>query len=474
MLVQADRNTHRHAGPGASRWPGWIGIQTATASSASPAALARLQSQRLAALLQSAREGSPLYAGLIGQREPREIALSDLPVMTKHELMRHFDEWVCDRRLCLPQLRRFMRGTDTIGKDYLGRYVLWESSGSSGETGIFVQDAGALAVYEALESLRRPVLQPLRRWIDPFYVSERIAFVGATEGHYAATASVRRLCRLNPWLAARMRSFSFLQPVPSLVAQLNAQRPTVLGTYPTAALMLAEEAAAGRLKIALREVWTGGEALTPAMRSFIGKSLGCPVTQSYGASEFLAMASECRCGSLHVNSDWVILESVDESRRAVPPGQPGATTLLTNLANHVQPLIRYDLGDRITVHGERCACGSHLPRIEVQGRADDSLLMRDPGGRSVRLLPLALTTVLEEEARVFDFQLVQQDPQSLLLRVAAGGNEGVRQMERAREALGAYLRAQGLPGVTLDVRCGEAGERPRSGKAQRVVAPADA
>ena len=139
-------------------------------------------------------------------------------------------------------------------------------------------------------------------------------------------------------------------------------RPTVIATYPTTALMLAEETRAGRLRIAPAEIWTGGETLTPAMRRFVEESFGCRVGNSYGASEFLAIGAECRCGQMHLNEDWVILESVDEHLAPVPDGEPGHTTLLTNLANHVQPLIRYDLGDRVTLHREPCACGSALPR----------------------------------------------------------------------------------------------------------------
>jgi len=145
--------------------------------------------------------------------------------------------------------------------------------------------------------------------------------------------------------------------------------------------------------------------------------LRCPVTNSYGASEFLSLASECVHGHLHLNSDWVILESVDDQGREVPSGEAGVTTLLANLASHVQPLIRYDLGDRARRHAGVCSCGSHLPVIDVQGRCDDTLRLGRPQGRFVSVLPLALSTVLEDDAGLFDFQLVQQGPCELLLRV---------------------------------------------------------
>ena len=42
-----------------------------------------------------------------------------------------------------------------------------------------VQTAQAMAVQDALDSLRRDAPRPLLRWLDPLYLGERIAFVGA-------------------------------------------------------------------------------------------------------------------------------------------------------------------------------------------------------------------------------------------------------------------------------------------------------
>ena len=53
--------------------------------------------------------------------------------------------------------------------------------------------------------------------------------------------------------------------------------------------------------------------------------------------------------------------------------------------------------------------------IEVQGRSDDTLRLQGrPGHGTVDVLPLALSTVLEEQAGLYDFQLVQQGPRDLL------------------------------------------------------------
>lgn len=450
---------------------GAVALDVLAAAQGPREGLAVRRALRLDALLRAAARGSALYRKRLGSGD-RLPPLAGIAPVGKAELMQRFDDWVADPRLRLPALRDFAADPTMIGRPFADEFFVWESSGSSGVGGLFVQDLQAMAVYDALEALRRTPLVPARRWADPWGLGERSAFVGATSGHYASTVSVERLRRAQPLLAGRLRGFSFLQPLHDLVEQLNRFAPTLLATYPTAALLLAEQQAAGRLRIAPREIWTGGEALSAGMRAVIEQQFGCPVANSYGASEFLALAAPCHCGALHLNSDWVILEPVDAQGRAMPAGQAGATTLLTNLANHVQPLIRYDLGDRVALHEAPCACGSPLPVIEVEGRVDDSLLMRDGHGHAVRLLPLALTSVLEEVAGVLDFQIVQCGARTLQLSVGAG--QGETALRRSRAALRDYLRGQGLAQIRVDAHVGAPPVRGRSGKLQRVVADSHA
>lgn len=330
-----------------------------------------------------------------------------------------------------------------------------------------------MAVYDAIESVRRPAPSLWHRLLDPWLMSERIVFLGATGGHFASVVSVERLRRLNPALASRVHSVSFLRPIDEMLDEIQQCRPTVIASYPSAALLLAQAHQEGRLRLNLREVWTGGENLTPAMRHGIEQGLGCPVRNSYGASEFLPMASECRLGQLHLNTDWLILEPVDEQGRPVPPGCRSASTWLTNLANHAQPLIRYDLGDQITFAAEPCACGSPLPVIDILGRRDETLQLAGRGRRRVPVLPLAITTVLEEEAGLFDFQLRQRGPRDLLLSTGRSGAEVTQQLRTARHALEGFLLTQGVPEVHIQCRSGQPGRRGRSGKVLRVVAEGD-
>lgn len=447
-------------------------MDVAAAQRGTPEGIAQRQQTRLAALIEATLRGSRLYRALWPAGTSARTPLQQLPPVGRAQLMADFAGWVTDPALELDALRAFTADPTRIAQPWLGRYMVWESSGTSGQPGVFVQDAQAMAVNDALEALRRsPPPKPLLTgWFDPLGLGDRMAFIGAIDGHFASTVSVRRLCAINPWLARSTRSFSLLEPLPALVQALNAFAPTAIATYPTAAALLADEAARGALRIRPREIWTGGEYLAPAMRAHIARHLGGAVRNSYGASEFLAMAWECAHGQLHVNADWVVLEPVDEKFQPVPAGQPSASVLLTNLANHVQPLVRYDLGDQVTLPAGRCSCGSPLPVLQVQGRHDEPLVMAGRAGQSVTLLPLALSTVLEDHAGVFDFYLRQTDARTLELQLPLEGEAGQQALARCSAALSAFASTMGLAPIAVRGTLGPTAPRGRSGKACRIVA----
>ena len=449
---------------------GAVSLDLMPSGRASAELMALRQRTRLTQLLEAARRGSALYRERLQGLSLVTTELGDLPVVCKHELMARFDDWVTDPQLKLATLRDFTVNPTCIGEPYLGKYLVWESSGTCHEPGIYVQDAQALAVYDALESVRRCAPRPLLRLFDPFLLGERIAFVGATSGHFASMVTMQRLRQINPFMAQRLRCFAIEQSTRDLVAELNRYAPTVIATYPTVAGLLADEFSRGALRFRPQEIWTGGETLTPAERLRVEQTLGCAVRNSYGASEFMSIGWECSHQQMHLNSDWVLLEPVDELGQPVPAGEASYTTLLTNLANYVQPLIRYDMGDQITVSPNRCRCGCALPVIEVQGRRDDALQMQGRDGLLVTLLPLALTTALEDEAGVFDFQICQRDAHTLVLRLNMQADEGARAMQRCRAVLADFAALHDLAPLEVIEELGLAIPRGRSGKAQRVMA----
>jgi phenylacetate-coenzyme A ligase PaaK-like adenylate-forming protein len=451
--------------------PGAALFEVLSATRATAGEIADLQRRRLLHLLQAA-QAAPLYHRLLYGRDLSSLPLQDLPVTGKALLMAHFADNLTEPGITLEGLREFCADASLIGQPHRVGCWAWESSGSTGQPGLFVHDETAMALYDALEATRRHAPRPWARFFDPLGLTERCAFVGAIGGHFASVVSVQRLRTQQPWLGRNWRCFSILQPTPDLLAALDDFAPTVLATYPTAAVMLAGEAQRGRLRCRPREVWTGGETLTPAMRARITQAFGAELRNSYGASEFLPIAWECAHRRLHVNADWVILEAVDAQHRPVPAGRLSHTTLLTNLANHLQPLIRFDIGDRIVLGGEHCPCGSALPVIQVQGRCDDMLEVAGRDGAPVTLLPLALSTVLEDEAGVFDFQLRQTGASELQLLLGPGVPDTATAQARCRRLLAEFAAAQGAVRMRITTQSVDRLPLGRSGKLKRIVASA--
>ena len=435
---------------------------------APPETVARLRDQRLRELLAHARASSPFFR----ERHrgiPEDAPLDAHPPTTRAELMAAFDDWVTDPAVRRAEVEAFISDPARLGEPFLGRYAVWTSSGTTGVPGIYVVDPDALAVYEALLTARFSQEGGAGSLWQSLTVGRRLAMVAAVEGHFAGVVSWERLRRIHPWIGMHSRAFSILQPLGELVSELNDWQPAFVSSYPTMLALLAREQEAGRLRIRPEALWSGGEGLPPAERAEIQRVFGCRVLEEYGSSECMSIAFGCSHDALHVNADWVIVEAVDEKMRPVPPGQPSVTTLITNLANRVQPIIRYDLGDSVTLLPERCGCGCPLPAIRVEGRRDDVLCLERPGHRPVRLLPLAVETVIEERAGVHRFQVLQTGPAALAIRLDLPAAEDRRAaFARVRRCLGDYLAANGVPGVTIRLDPGKPEADPVSGKLRQV------
>lgn len=418
------------------------------------------QQARLRRLIEYARSRSPYYRERYAALPRDAHALPAIPPVSKAELMTNFDRWATDPAVTRETAEAFIADPTRIGHLYLERYVAFSTSGTTGTPAVFLHDRGAMSVYQGLLLARRLPTLIASGAFRPFMKNRaRTATIIATGGHFASSVVEALVRSRHPRLAGRNRTFSLMTPLPALVRELNEFRPAIVGSYPTALAVLAGEQAAGRLRIAPALLLTGAERLSTPLGRRISESFQCPVRDTYAASEFMGIAFDCRYGRLHVNADWLILEPVDAAGVPVAPGESSHTTLLTNLANLVQPLIRYDLGDSVTAFPAACPCGSPLPAIRPEGRRDDTLWIELAGGVIRPLIPLVLATAVEEAPGVLRYQVLQAGPRRLRLRLdEAPGYDRARVCDDALRRLRAYLSSQGLASVEV----GLSEERPRS------------
>jgi phenylacetate-coenzyme A ligase PaaK-like adenylate-forming protein len=410
----------------------------------------------LRALIRVAKERSPWHRERLAHVDADRVTEADLasiPPMTKADMMGHFDAAVTDPRLTRDTVESHLEGLTTGG--YLfDTYTVVASGGSSGTRGVFVYDwAGWLCVllsftrWRARAQIEDPNIgvAPVGAAIAGGKASHISNAIGQTLGNAGGVTNVPATL-----------------PVQQIVEKLNELRPVMLLGYPSVMAGLAREAEHGRLRIAPEFVVTIAEPLLDEMRTAITSAWQRPVFNCYGSSEG-ASGSACGRGrGMHLNEDLCIFEPVDTEGRPVPPGERAAKLYITQLFNHAQPLIRYELTDEVTLLDDGpCACGSGMRRIDdIGGRSDD--LFAYPDGITVH--PIMFRSPLGRERHIIEYQVRQ---------TACGADVAMRtdgpvDVEALRASLEDGLSAAGMRDARVNVEILHADfERQATGKFKR-------
>ncbi len=411
------------------------------------------QRRSLAALRQFALAHSPFYREF--HRGLESQPLEALPVLSKGLLMERFDDLVTDRRIRLNDAEAHLRCGDT--RPYLGRYVVLATSGSTGRRGVFVFDDKEW--IRAIASITRPIA-----WFQAPGASRRpprAALIAANAPwHYSARIGRALANRVAP--ALRLDAAT---PLSELVARLNDWQPTALATYPSVLRALAGEQLAGRLRLAPANIATSAEVLTAEVRSLVRQAWSIEVQNTYGATEYAPIASQCLAGRMHLFENGAQIEVVDERGRAVPAHERGARLLLSVFDRRTQPLIRYEISDLVKVSDEVCPCGRPYRVIEaIEGREEDILEFPRAGAGTASVHPNQFHDALEGAA-VGGWQ-VEQTATGLLARVIGGDDAAVLQLRGALERI---LASHGIAGQVIEVVPVIELPRGASGKAPLVI-----
>lgn len=355
------------------------------------------QAKALAELRRFAYELSAFYRRF--HRGLENKPLSDLPVLTKRELMSSFDEAVTDPRVRIRDVESFL-GARRDGELYLGEYWIARTSGTTGHPGTFLANrkewTTVIASYaraqewagiraNLLKRTRLGVVSSLTAWHQSALVGQSVD---------SPFVPVRR------WDATR--------PIEEIVAGLNDWQPKNLIAYASMARILADEQIKGRLRIAPKAIMCASEVLTPETRARAVEAWGIQPFNVYAATETAGVASECPRHRMHLFEDLVISEVVDDRNEPVPPGTTGAKLLVSVLFSRTQPLIRYEMSDSVTLSPEPCDCGLPFATFDaIEGRVEDTLTMPGTNGSPVRVHPNVFGRVMER-VRAREWQVIQE------------------------------------------------------------------
>ena len=417
--------------------------------------LRALQQRRLKELVSFARVNSPYYDELfagVGD-DPR---LEDLPSTTKPEMMANFDRIVTDRNVTMDRIDQYTEDPENIGRMMDGKYLVFKTSGSTGNPAVVLYDKTCVDIASAIAAFRTFARkEDFRSFVKH---GKKTAGVFADHGFYLACGMSRYLQLSMPKKQTKI-TVDVNSPEEQIVSELNAFGPSMLSGYPSNLALLAD---CRDLDIHPDVVITGGELLTDQVREKLHKKFGCYVQTHYSCTEGGEVACECSEGHLHINEDWVIVEPVDGDYNHVGYGKLSDKVLITNLANRIQPFIRYELTDRIIVHDEPCPCGKKSMWLEIEGRTDDILEFE----RGVKIAPMSLYRILEEIKPVRRFQLIQRSPRSIELRLVCDDKETT--FREAERELKAFFAEKELPEMEIYLSGSDPKPDPVSGKFKHI------
>jgi putative adenylate-forming enzyme len=366
------------------------------------------QAKKLKALRKHAYKNSPFYkrfhAGLFSK------SLQELPVLTKEELMKNWNEVVTDPALKIDDLRKFV---ETLKKPLLfnGEYIVSTTSGTTGLKGAFAFNR--------------------KEWLHGLASHGRAtAWAGAKIGLFnrvrlAVVSSIQPWCKsllvgasVDTTILPTLRLDS-TEPLDSIAKQLNNFQPELLVAYAGTAKVLAKQQLSGKLQISPKMVFASSEILQLQTRKIIQDAWSKEPFNAYASTETALIAADCTHHNMHICEDLVIIEVVNKDNQLVPQGAYGEKLLITTLFSRTIPLIRYEISDSVMLGNSSvlCTCGKpFLLLAGIQGRIEDTIYLNASGNKEAAIKPDTFHDVLEP-APISGWQVTQESKTSIRVSI---------------------------------------------------------
>lgn len=332
--------------------------------------------------------------------------LSALPTMTKTDLMTNWDAIVTDPTVSLDAAQHVL-DAHAAGEPFRflhDRFLVVATGGSTGVRSVLVGDeywygstlgsdfamSGAQAAAGVIPNpgQARTVKMARLNATSPVHVTATIPAIlggdGGTEFHIIGPGT----------------------PIREGVDALNRLQPHLLFGYPSLLAMYVDEARAGRLRIRPAGVGSAAEPLTAEVKEAVEAIWGVPVSNIYASSEGFVAKSWGGSAQLYQPDDVVIMELVDDENRPVDPGIESSKVLITHLHNRIQPLIRYEISDRVSWADPPDGCPWQGQWLNPpQGRSDD--VFRYGPDDDVLVHPHVFRSALLADPAILSYQIHQ-------------------------------------------------------------------
>jgi len=353
-------------------------------------AIRQQQESKFLELIRHAEENSPYYRKILKNIKIEKLEdITRIPFLTKQKIHENIEEIKAQN---LPE----------------ERFIHNSTGGSTGEKTVFYNDSSShLSAY----------LMRGNRWAG-WEVGDRQAQLWGA--HYDVSKAKTFITGLKTSLIHRnimMSSYDMTrEDMLDYRDKINKYRPKLLTGYASALYLFSEFLKKNELTIhSPGGIISSAETLYPHQREKIESVFGCRVLNRYGCREVGSIAQECKEQiGLHIFSEHILLEVIDEKGRSCRPGETGEI-VITELENYAFPFIRYRIGDLGVLSDRPCSCGRNLPLLEqIKGRVFDLIV----GTNGNRLSGTFWTILLREYVDgIIRYQVIQEKPDELLLKL---------------------------------------------------------
>ncbi len=289
--------------------------------------------------------------------------------------------------------------TEALKSDKALRLSRYNTGGSSGEPLVF---------YIGMQRVSHDVAAKWRatRWWGVDIGDPEMVIWGSP----VELGAQDRLRNLRDWILRSRLLPAFEMSALKLdqfLREIRRMRPKMLFGYPSALSHIArhaEEQGQAMDDLGIKVAFVTSERLYDEQRQQISKVFNCPVANGYGGRDAGFIAHECPEGGMHITAEDILVEIIDAQGNTLPPGQAGEI-VVTHLATHEFPFIRYQTGDMGVLDDQSCACGRGLPLLkEIQGRSTDFVVAQD----GTVMHGLALIYILRDLPQITAFKIVQE------------------------------------------------------------------
>ena len=248
------------------------------------------------------------------------------------------------------------------------------------------------------------------------------------------------------------------------VATICDVKPKMLFGYPSALAHIAEHAEKRGVALdglGIRVAFVTSERLYNHQREKIEQVFGCPVANGYGGRDAGFIAHQCPAGSMHITSEDIVVEIVDNDGKVLPVGETGEI-VVTHLATRDFPFVRYRTGDVGALSNEQCSCGRGLPVLkEIQGRSTDFVVAQN----GTVIHGLALIYILRDLPGIAAFKVIQENLR--LVRIELVKGEGY--MEANEQAITEVFHSRLGAMVSVEFEYCDEIKPEKSGKFRYVI-----